>query len=69
VPVRESPQQQEEPGGEGITAEDMAAIVWLTPSVVAEVAFTEWTNDSNLRHAAFVGLRDDEPSEAVRREP
>jgi DNA ligase D-like protein (predicted ligase) len=45
--------------GEGITAEDMAAIVWVRPTVVTEIAFTEWTQDDNLRHAAFVALRED----------
>jgi bifunctional non-homologous end joining protein LigD len=54
--------------GEGVTAEDMAALRWLKPSVVVEVAFTEWTRDGNLRHAAYVGPRDDKPARDVRRE-
>lgn len=54
--------------GEGVTPEDMAALEWVTPSVVVEVAFTEWTRDNNLRHAAYVGLREDKPARDVRRE-
>ena len=54
--------------GEGVTQEDMAALEWVTPSVVVEIAFTEWTRDNNLRHAAYVGLREDKPARDVRRE-
>jgi bifunctional non-homologous end joining protein LigD len=54
--------------GEGVTQEDMAAIEWVRPSVVVEIAFTEWTRDNNLRHAAYVGLREDKPAREVRRE-
>src|SRR5206468_12475157 len=31
--------------GEGITAEDMKALRWLRPTLVAEIAFAEWTRD------------------------
>jgi bifunctional non-homologous end joining protein LigD len=54
--------------GEGVTAEDMAALKWVKPVVVVEVAFTEWTRDGNLRHASYVGLREDKPARDVRRE-
>lgn len=53
--------------GEGITAEEMAELAWVKPRVVVEVAFTEWTRDGSLRHAGFIGLRDDKlPTEVVR---
>ncbi|NIR44255.1 MAG: ATP-dependent DNA ligase [Gemmatimonadetes bacterium] len=40
---------------------------WVTPKLVAEVAFTEWTEDGKLRHPRFRGLRrDKEPEEVVR---
>jgi DNA ligase D-like protein (predicted ligase) len=55
--------------GEGITAADMATVIWVKPQVVAEIAFTEWTQDARLRHAAFVGLRHDVTAGDVRREP
>jgi bifunctional non-homologous end joining protein LigD len=41
---------------------------WVEPTKVAEVVFTEWTDDGRLRHPAFVGFRDDKPARQVRRE-
>jgi bifunctional non-homologous end joining protein LigD len=40
----------------------------VEPKKVAEVAFTEWTDDGRLRHPAFVGFRDDKAARQVRRE-
>ena len=37
----------------------MEDYVWLVPVVVAEIKFTEWTRSGVLRHAEFVGLRED----------
>jgi bifunctional non-homologous end joining protein LigD len=54
--------------GEGITAEEMETLHWVKPLRVAEVSFAEWTRDGSLRHAAFVGLRNDKPPRDVRRE-
>jgi len=54
--------------GEGVTADEMLTLRWVKPRIVVEVTFTEWTRDANLRHAAYVGLRDDKPARAVRRE-
>jgi bifunctional non-homologous end joining protein LigD len=54
--------------GEGITAEEMETLHWVKPLQVAEVSFAEWTRDGSLRHAAFVGLRNDKPPRDVRRE-
>ena len=41
---------------------------WVEPSLVAQVAFTEWTADNRLRHPSFLGLRDDKSPEEVVRE-
>ncbi len=41
---------------------------WVTPKLVAEVAFTEWTADGAIRHPSFQGLREDKKPEEVRRE-
>ncbi|TMA54375.1 MAG: DNA ligase D [Deltaproteobacteria bacterium] len=41
---------------------------WVKPTLVAEVAFTEWTSDGKIRHPSFQGLRDDKPVSDVRRE-
>ena len=43
---------------------------WLSPELVGEVAFTEWTRDGILRHPTFQGLREDKnPEEIVREIP
>ncbi len=53
--------------GEGITQEDMARLQWVQPRLVAQVSFTEWTSYGLLRHATFLGLREDkEPTEVVK---
>jgi bifunctional non-homologous end joining protein LigD len=54
--------------GEGITPDDMLKLRWVKPTVVVEVAFTEWTRDGNLRHASFVALRTDKRARDVRRD-
>jgi len=54
--------------GGGVTAEQMAEMKWLRPSVVAQIRFVEWTNDGHLRHAAFLGLRTDKRAVNVRRD-
>jgi bifunctional non-homologous end joining protein LigD len=36
---------------------------WLKPTQVAQVRFVEWTADGHLRHAAFLGLREDKKGE------
>jgi bifunctional non-homologous end joining protein LigD len=43
-------------------------VTWLTPKLVAEIAFAEFTAEGNVRHASFVGLRTDKPARAVRPE-
>ncbi len=41
---------------------------WVKPALVAEVSFTEWTDDGTLRHPSFQGLRLDKPAREVVRE-
>jgi DNA ligase D-like protein (predicted ligase) len=41
---------------------------WVSPTLVAEIGFTEWTRDGRLRHPRFLGLRDDKPARKVVRE-
>jgi bifunctional non-homologous end joining protein LigD len=38
---------------------------WVTPSLVAEIAFAETTPDGVLRHSSFLGLRGDKPAKTV----
>jgi len=40
-------------------------VTWLTPKLVAEVAFAEFTAEGNVRHASYLGLRGDKPAQAV----
>jgi bifunctional non-homologous end joining protein LigD len=54
--------------GQGITAEDMKTLQWLHPRLVAQVSSTEWTSKGMLRHATFLGLREDKDAREVRRE-
>ena len=41
---------------------------WVKPALVAQIKFTEWTNDGKLRHPVYLGLRDDKRVTDVRRE-
>jgi bifunctional non-homologous end joining protein LigD len=41
---------------------------WVTPRLVAEIAFSEWTADRRLRHPSFQGLREDKLAGEVVRE-
>ena len=41
---------------------------WVTPKLVAQVGFTEWTSDGKLRHPRYLGLRDDKAAKEVVRE-
>ncbi|MDP9343112.1 MAG: non-homologous end-joining DNA ligase [Actinomycetota bacterium] len=43
---------------------------WVEPRLVAQIGFTEWTRDGQLRHPRFLGLREDkDPREVVRERP
>jgi bifunctional non-homologous end joining protein LigD len=41
---------------------------WVRPELVAQVRFTEWTDEGLLRHPTYLGLRDDKRASEVRRE-
>ncbi|ADU36989.1 DNA ligase D [Variovorax paradoxus] len=41
---------------------------WVKPQLLAEVSFAEWTPDGQIRHASFIGLRDDKPAKVIVRE-
>jgi bifunctional non-homologous end joining protein LigD len=49
-------------GPEGRAARGMH---WVDPTLVAQVAFTELTNESILRHPSFRGFREDKPAADV----
>ncbi|HEX3862726.1 MAG TPA: DNA ligase D [Stellaceae bacterium] len=50
----------------GIPVKD---VHWVEPRLVAEVQYSNWTSDGVLRHAAFLGLREDKSAEEVVCEP
>jgi bifunctional non-homologous end joining protein LigD len=41
---------------------------WVEPDLVAQVEFTEWTDEGRMRHPVFLGLRDDRDARHVVRE-
>jgi DNA ligase D-like protein (predicted ligase) len=41
---------------------------WVEPKLVAQIAFSEWTDDAKLRHPSFLGLRNDKNPRVVIRE-
>jgi bifunctional non-homologous end joining protein LigD len=53
-----------------VSAKRIKDAIWVRPTLVAEVAFTEWTRDGALRHPSFRGLRiDKRPEECIRERP
>jgi bifunctional non-homologous end joining protein LigD len=54
--------------GGGVTAEQMSEIHWTRAKLVAQIDFVEWTAEGRLRHAAFLGLRNDKSATEVHRE-
>jgi bifunctional non-homologous end joining protein LigD len=54
--------------GLGITPTVMKCCVWVDPILVAQIKFTEWTSDDQLRQPVFLGLRTDKAAKDVVRE-
>jgi bifunctional non-homologous end joining protein LigD len=67
-PFADLPNSRASHWGGGVTAEQMDEMQWVRPRLVAQIRFVEWTVDGHLRHAAFLGLRDDKAPADVRRE-
>lgn len=42
-----------------------AALGWVRPEVVGEVAYLTWTEDNLLRQVAYQGQREDKPAAQV----
>jgi ATP-dependent DNA ligase len=64
---RNLPEERASRWGESLTAEKMTQCRWVTPKLVCQVAFVEWTGAGHLRHCTFVARRDDKrPAEVVR---
>jgi bifunctional non-homologous end joining protein LigD len=54
--------------GLGITPAVMKRCHWVEPLLVAQIKFTEWTSDDQLRQPVFLGLRTDKDSKDAVRE-
>jgi bifunctional non-homologous end joining protein LigD len=50
-----------------MTQEEFKATTWVRPEVVAEVRFTEWTDEGLLRQPVFIRFRDDRKAHDARR--
>jgi bifunctional non-homologous end joining protein LigD len=48
--------------------ETNAPPTWIKPKIVAEVEFSNWTTEGQMRHPVFVGLREDKSAEEVNQE-
>ena len=43
-------------------------VTWLRPTLVAQIEFSNWTSEKQLRHPSFQGLREDKPAKNVVRD-
>ncbi|MET0799616.1 MAG: non-homologous end-joining DNA ligase [Actinomycetota bacterium] len=64
---RLGPLEQSEPPVTETKGLPKKGVHWVRPELVAEIGFSEWTDDGKLRHPRYLGLRDDKaPSEVIR---
>lgn len=67
--TKKSPFAQEIEAGPGRWSHREATkIHWVSPRLVGQFAFTEWTGDNQLRHPRFLGLRRDKKPREVTKE-
>lgn len=48
--------------------ETNAPVTWIKPKLIAEVAFSNWTHEGQMRHPVFLGLREDKNAKDVSEE-
>ena len=58
----------ESPFNTRLTGPDARMVTYVTPTLVGEVRFADWTADGHIRHASWRGLRPDKASDEVVRE-
>ena len=61
-------EQKESPFELGEKPPRLHSVHWVKPELVAEIAFSEWTQNGLLRHPRFEGLRMDKKAKQVVRE-
>jgi bifunctional non-homologous end joining protein LigD len=64
---RMQPLETDKPAVE-VPRADRKGAHWIEPKLVAEIAFSEFTDDGVLRHPSFIALREDKPAKEVVRE-
>jgi bifunctional non-homologous end joining protein LigD len=64
-PFANLPEKRRGRWGQGITPAIMKRCHWVEPVLVAQVKFTEWTSDDQLRQPVFLGLRTDKQATGV----
>ncbi|MGI0525222.1 DNA ligase D [Rhizobium giardinii] len=55
----------DKPAFDAVPRQIARGAIWLKPKLVAEIDFTEFTDDGHIRHGAFEGLREDKEATAV----
>ena len=58
----------DKPFGKNMQVNQQKSVNWVKPELVCEVNFTEWTEDENLRHPVYKGLRPDKNPQEIKRE-
>ena len=59
---------QNSPGFTKLPREARENAIWVRPELVAQIAFSGWTNDNLIRQSSFQNLREDKPPIEVVRE-
>ncbi len=63
---RMQPLRQDKPSVDGVPRAETRSATWIKPQLLAEVAYSELTQDGVVRHPSFKGLREDkEPADVV----
>jgi len=62
---RLAPLKTDKPPIQGLPRSILRLAQWVKPSLLCEVAFTEWTEDGRIRHPSFQGLREDKEPQGV----
>jgi bifunctional non-homologous end joining protein LigD len=64
--TRLKPLQQDCPPFTGaLSSRERRGVIWVKPTLVAQVEFRAWTEDGLVRHGAFKGLREDKPPRQI----
>ena len=53
---------------EAVPVSEARGVHWVRPDLVIEAEFAEWTSSGHVRHASFLGAREDKPASDVARE-